>query len=176
LKYYRIGICDDEEVFVEKIYCLVESNLIHLNCNFEINRFNDAKNLMLSNCEENYDIIFLDIDMPETNGIEAALTPGWYVYYSFSNFDAWCVKVDSSIYYGYPAILDINTMNVSAFPYNSDGHYVNVSGYNVYEDISTQKYEIRITDPWGPGLGNRWYSAADLYQANRNHFRSAIIW
>ncbi|WMJ77789.1 MULTISPECIES: hypothetical protein [unclassified Sedimentibacter] len=40
MNYYRIGICDDEEFFLEKIYHLVERNLIDLNCNFEIYRFN----------------------------------------------------------------------------------------------------------------------------------------
>lgn len=73
MNYYRIGICDDEEFFLEKIYHLVERNLIDLNCHFEIYRFNNAKDLILSNCEGNYDIIFLDIDMPRTNGIEAAM-------------------------------------------------------------------------------------------------------
>lgn len=105
-----------------------------------------------------------------------ALTPNWYVYYTFNSFGDWSAKIDSSIYYAYPAILDINTENVSAFPYNAEGHYVNVSGYDVYENISTQRYNIRITDPWGPGLGNRWYTAADIYQANNNHWRKAIVW
>jgi DNA-binding LytR/AlgR family response regulator len=73
LNYYRVGICDDEEIFLEKIYHLVKSNLINLNCDFVVNRFNKAKDLILSNYEEDYNIIFLDIDMPRTNGIEAAI-------------------------------------------------------------------------------------------------------
>lgn len=73
MNYYRVGICDDEEIFLEKIYYLVESNLKDLNINFIINKFVNAKDLITSNCKENYNIIFLDIDMPRTNGIEAAI-------------------------------------------------------------------------------------------------------
>ena len=72
-----------------------------------------------------------------------------------------------------PAILDINTENVEGWPYKSSGHFVNVSGYKKAElDVK----EIRIIDPYGPGLGNCWYPIDMLYQANENHFRQAFIW
>lgn len=102
-----------------------------------------------------------------------------YKYYTFSSFDSWFIRVRASIDYNFPAILDIDTRHVSAFPYNSSGHYVNVSGYDVYRDMQGPEYDthlVRITDPWGPGLGNRWYESNDLYTANSNHWRSAIIW
>ncbi len=34
---------------------------------------------------------------------------------------------------------------------------------------------IRITDPWEPGLGNRWYKARDVYDALRNHTSKAML-
>lgn len=74
MSFYKIAICDDEEIFLEKIYSIVESNLKKLDFGYHIQKFLCAKALILSNCNENYDIVFLDIDMPETNGIEAAIS------------------------------------------------------------------------------------------------------
>ena len=72
--FYKIAICDDEEIFLEKIYKEVENNLKKLDYGYEIQKFLCAEALILSNCNENFDIVFLDIDMPETNGIEAAIS------------------------------------------------------------------------------------------------------
>lgn len=74
---------------------------------------------------------------------------------------------------GLPPILDINTKNVSAWPYATSGHFLNVSGYhdNPYVGI-----RVRVTDPYEKGLGNNWYSGSDVYAANNAHFRKAMIW
>lgn len=48
--------------------------------------------------------------------------------------------------------------------------YVNVSGY----DISLDR--VRITDPYWVALGNTWYGESQLYNANNQHFRQAIVW
>lgn len=94
-----------------------------------------------------------------------------YAYDSIGTESSWFDKIFVSVMNEQPAILDINTQNVSAFPYSSAGHFVNVSGYNA---IGTK--QVRITDPYVKGLGNRWYNATDLYTANSNHFRKAILW
>ena len=105
--------------------------------------------------------------------LNTAVGAGTYVYDEnvSDSFANWCTELVSSIYYNKPALLDINTNSVSSFPYNSTGHIVNVSGYEygINEDY------FRITDPYTPGLGNRWYTMSDLYAANRAHFRQAII-
>lgn len=93
-----------------------------------------------------------------------------YFYDSMGSTSDWFGKIIYSVNQEMPAILDINTRAVDEIPYNSDGHFVNISGYNQ----DTQM--IRITDPWKEGLGHRWYSRVGLYNANNNHFRKAIIW
>jgi DNA-binding LytR/AlgR family response regulator len=72
MKYYRIGICDDEEAALDNLYKIAKEEFGKKDCDFEIIKFNNAKNLIEYNCEENFDIIFLDIEMPEFNGIDAA--------------------------------------------------------------------------------------------------------
>ena len=71
-----------------------------------------------------------------------------------------------------PAVLDINTVNISAFPYNTNGHYVNVSGYD--DRGGTNK--VRITDPYWTGFGNKWYNETDVYNANNQHWRQSMIY
>ena len=98
-----------------------------------------------------------------------------YMYSKIGSQSEWLEKVRYSLHYGKPAVLDLNTLAVNEdkqkmiFPYDSTGHYVNVSGY----DGSAGK--IMITDPNDPS-GNIWYSISDLYAANNSHFRKAIVW
>lgn len=114
-----------------------------------------------------------------TSGTDMTLIPGViktetgveYAYDSIGTESSWFDKIFVSVMNEQPAILDINTQNVSAFPYSSAGHFVNVSGYD-----ATGTKQVRITDPYVKGLGNRWYNATDLYTANSNHFRQAILW
>lgn len=92
-----------------------------------------------------------------------------YVYASIEDQSSWYEKIQSSVYNDRPAVLDIDTTKVDAFAYNTSGHFVNVSGYDTSEN------KVRITDPY-KGKGNVWYSADDLYTANSNHWRQAIVW
>ncbi|MEL7649851.1 MAG: LytTR family DNA-binding domain-containing protein [Sedimentibacter sp.] len=72
MNHLKIAVCDDEASTLDRISSLVESKFSECKCNYELSKFTNGKDLILSNCEVNYDIIFLDIDMPGTNGIEAA--------------------------------------------------------------------------------------------------------
>lgn len=94
-----------------------------------------------------------------------------YVYSDINSYDWWTTRVMFGIDSELPAILDINTYNISAWPYDTSGHYINTSGY----DYRTGS-KIRITDPYTSGLGNVWYNAIDVYDANDAHFRQAMIW
>ena len=92
-----------------------------------------------------------------------------YVYASIGTQSQWFSKIQSSVYYGRPAVLDLNTNDIDSFDYDSSGHFVNVSGYNVIDNT------VRITDPY-EGRGNVVHPADSLYEANNNHFRQAMIW
>lgn len=91
-----------------------------------------------------------------------------------------------------PAVLLVKPSTSLGFPYNSNGHYVNSSGLEINTggltpDSITQNTsssikqnaiytKVRVTDPWGPGLGNRWYDARDVWQAIRNHEHKAMLY
>lgn len=62
---YRIAVCDDEKIFIGKI------RRILLDC--EIHGFTDSRQLLRAVEDgERYDVIFLDIAMPELDGIGLA--------------------------------------------------------------------------------------------------------
>jgi len=87
------------------------------------------------------------------------------------NRNIWVDQIRFSIHRQQPALISIRTTNIPAFPYNSEGHIVNVSGYDIglalNDDLSTYWVgAIRITDPFGPGLGNRWYDLHTLFNAH----------
>lgn len=88
-----------------------------------------------------------------------------------NDFETWIGAIHSSTKNNVPVVLDIDIDNTSVFPYTTNGHFVNTSGVD-----TTYSSRVRITDPYSPGLGNKWYSARDLYEVNNNHFRKAIIW
>lgn len=61
-----IAICDDEKIITHDIYRKLQS----LRPDYPIDTFNSAQELL--NSKKNYDIIFLDIEMPQIDGMETA--------------------------------------------------------------------------------------------------------
>lgn len=62
----RVAICDDEAVYREE----TKKGILAYNSEIEIVEYKDGKELVQS--QERFDLIFLDIEMPEMNGMEAA--------------------------------------------------------------------------------------------------------
>ena len=73
-KVLNIAICDDEKKELEIIYSLVSKNLTDINQQFKINYFDEGEDLIehMDSFKELYDIIFLDIYMKFSNGIDIA--------------------------------------------------------------------------------------------------------
>lgn len=89
----------------------------------------------------------------------------------------WEKQIQSGMDNYKPAVLLIKPSRNLGFPYQANGHYVNTSGLEINTGGITPyattrgiyNTQIRITDSWGPGLGNRWYDARNVFQAIRNH-------
>lgn len=110
-------------------------------------------------------------DMTRIPGVLNSHISGYeYAYDDIGTAATWLNIVRTSLYNNKPAILDINTVGRKPpFPYESEGHFVNVSGY---DGVNAK---VRITDPYDDEQ-KRWYSVNDLYGANSAHWRKAIIW
>lgn len=72
LAMIRIAIVDDEKAMVEMINREIKSALISFNIQCEISQFTDGNVFFQSCIESRYDLVLLDIDMPQISGIDIA--------------------------------------------------------------------------------------------------------
>lgn len=81
---FRIAICDDEEIFAEKIFKNIDVYMSQRELPYEIDIFHSGKELMQLGVEMmKYKVVFLDINMEEVDGLETA---GWIRQYSKDMF------------------------------------------------------------------------------------------
>lgn len=69
----RVAVCDDEEIY-RNIVTNSTRQLFeeHKVCKYEIKPFSSGKELLRENQKEPFDVVFLDINMPEITGMEIA--------------------------------------------------------------------------------------------------------
>ena len=68
----RLAFCDDQAFFVDKISAEVNYYLSQRNLFCVCDKFTCADKLLSACKQRSYDAVFLDVDMPEQNGIDAA--------------------------------------------------------------------------------------------------------
>lgn len=68
----KIAICDDNKNDIEAIEKYVSKYNIQSNNNVVFSAYYSTKDLLLKHKKEHYDVILLDIEMPEMNGIDLA--------------------------------------------------------------------------------------------------------
>lgn len=68
----QIGICDDEEIFLDSLKEQIALQFHIMGTKFEIHVFNQGTNLIHISEKLVFDIVFLDIEMPLMNGLEVA--------------------------------------------------------------------------------------------------------
>lgn len=67
-------ICDDEEIYVKELSRMIKEELEELNIEYDLEACTSPKKLVseYDKREDSIDLIFLDIDMPEMDGIDVA--------------------------------------------------------------------------------------------------------
>lgn len=81
---FHIAICDDEEIFADKIFKNIDVYMSQRELPYEIDIFHSGKGLMQLGVEMmKYKVVFLDINMEEVDGLETA---GWIRQYSKDMF------------------------------------------------------------------------------------------
>ncbi len=68
----RVAIVDDETIFINRYRKIVESLLGQQGIQFEIHTFSDSLHFREVYLKQPYDLVFLDIDMPNLSGIQLA--------------------------------------------------------------------------------------------------------
>lgn len=65
----RIAICDDEPVFLKRLYSKIRSKQVH-DC--QIEQFTSGRELLNNFVKGYFQAVILDVEMPELNGLETA--------------------------------------------------------------------------------------------------------
>ena len=70
----NIAVCDDDRNFLDVIQKELYKIAEKMNIDIEIYSYTDGNNVvhLISDNKEDFDILFLDIDMPNTSGMEVA--------------------------------------------------------------------------------------------------------
>ena len=68
----KIAICDDDKNDLRYIYKIISEALNRKNISGEFNLYTSSEKLLDENKECKFDVIFLDLDMPETDGMKVA--------------------------------------------------------------------------------------------------------
>ena len=66
----RIAVCDDEKIYADMMSQYILKILAEKGIESTVKKFNNPKELLLSHEQKEYDILFLDIDMPEITGFD----------------------------------------------------------------------------------------------------------
>ena len=68
----RIAVCDDNKAFSDLISRLLTGVTESKGIEAAVTSYNSGRELIRDHGEKPYDVLFLDIDMPEINGFEVA--------------------------------------------------------------------------------------------------------
>ena len=68
----KIAICDDEKIFIDTLYSHLKPIFNNMYNESEFSSFQNAPALLNAFKADNFDVIFLDIDMPKMSGFEVA--------------------------------------------------------------------------------------------------------
>lgn len=68
----EIAIIDDEKVFVDILHNKVSALLSDMNADYRITTFVESEKLLQASSHQQFDLLFLDIDMPNITGMDIA--------------------------------------------------------------------------------------------------------
>ena len=68
----RIAICDDDVRFLDQFEKMIVENLEAYTTNYEIYKFTNGASMLAIHKQAEFDVVFLDIDMPSESGLSVA--------------------------------------------------------------------------------------------------------
>ena len=111
----KIAVCDDEPVICKTIYTMITALSDKTGIRFEIDCFTSGEELCREMEGTAYDLIFLDIEFPEMNGVEV----GKHIRDVLNNESVQIVYISSKQQYAM-ALFEIRPMNFLIKPITQD--------------------------------------------------------
>lgn len=159
----KIGICDDENSFLEDIKSKLMQICRNKNWKGTITSFSSGKQLIENYKEHQFDILFLDIDMPEIDGFTLAksilekdtllvfcTSHNELVYNSFSYQPFWFLCKDNYHEHLEEVLLAAQkkiALKNSSYEFNINGEIYNVNINDIqYFDVSKHKIYVHLSD------------------------------
>ncbi len=68
----RSAICDDDPTILDYLYAQISKEFKRQGADIHIDKFTSGKDFLNAHKIEPYDVVFLDIDMPEISGFDIA--------------------------------------------------------------------------------------------------------
>lgn len=68
----KIAVCDDDKIMLDCLCERIAEECRRQDAEIYVDKFSSGKDFLNANKTEPYDVVFLDIDMPEINGFEVA--------------------------------------------------------------------------------------------------------
>lgn len=136
---YRIAVCDSESVICKTIYDMIKAVPVPKNIRFEIDCFTSGEDL----CEEMtscaYDLIFLDIELPQMNGIAV----GKYIREDLNNETVQIAYISSKQQYAME-LFEIRPINFLLKPITSDKAQKIIYKFLKLNSVDTQIFKFKV--------------------------------
>lgn len=68
----KIAVCDDDNIFLNKVAHIIERACVKDNVENQVSVYSKGNELLREHKAQKFDVIFLDIDMPEMSGFDVA--------------------------------------------------------------------------------------------------------
>lgn len=157
----KIAICDDEKIFVDILYSHLKTTFENIYIEVQFYLFQSASSLIRAYKSNNFDVVFLDIDMPVMSGFDAAKEIRSMSLYTMIIF-----------------VTSKHDLVYNSFEYNPFYFICKTSHKNLLADLthvsekilthSRQKKKIEIKDST---IGKQYVSVGDiLYIKSEKHY------
>lgn len=136
---YKIAVCDDESIICKTIFDMIKEISKLMSIRFEIDCFTSGEEL----CEEiksnAYDLIFLDIEFPQMNGVAV----GKYIRESLNNETVQIVYISSKQQYAME-LFEIRPINFLIKPITPDKIQAIIDKFLKLNAVNTQIFKFKV--------------------------------
>ncbi|MCH5297914.1 MAG: response regulator transcription factor [Ruminococcus sp.] len=135
---FRIAVCDDEQIICTTLYNKLKKISEIKLVKFEIDCFNSGEELCCEMKSTNYDLLFLDIELPEMNGVAV----GKYIRESLNNELIQIAYISSKQEYAMK-LFEMRPINFLVKPLSDDKIAKIIDKFLLLNRVDTELFEFK---------------------------------